>query len=71
MNILSENGKGLIQNKRRTIRILAQRMKSKMIAEQRFLSRQVSSCVSKIEKECPNIGAVVEEFVQKGNVGVC
>ena len=25
--------------------------------------------MSKIEKECPNIGAVVEEFVQKTNVG--
>ena len=56
------------QKKRRTIRRHAQRYKSRTIAEQR-LYRQVLSRVCKIEKECPNLGAVVEEFVQKGNVG--
>ena len=48
-NILSENGKRLIQKKHRTIRRRAQRLKSRTTAEQRFLSRQVSSHVSKIE----------------------
>ena len=68
-NILSESGKKLIQKKRKAIRRRAQRLKFKTISEQRFLSRRVSPRVSKIEKECPNIGTVVEEFVQKGNVG--
>ena len=68
-NILSENGKQLIQRKRRTIRRRAQRLMSKTVAERRFLSRRVSPRVSKIEKKCPNIGTVVEEFVQKANVG--
>lgn len=66
-NILSESGKKLIQKKRKAIRRRAQRLKFKTISEQRFLSRRVSPRVSKIENECPNIGTVIEEFVQKGN----
>ena len=68
-NILSESGKRLIQKKHKTIHRRAQRLMSKTIAKRRFLSRRVSPRISRIEKECPNIGAVVEEFVQKGNVG--
>ena len=69
-SILNDKGRKQILKRRMLIKRRAQREKLKRIAEQRFLSRHQSKRISKIiEKECPNIGNIIEEFVQQGNVG--
>ena len=47
----------------------AQRERVKAIHEARFLSRKVQKHVSKILTDCPDIGNVIERFVQERNVG--
>ena len=38
-----------------------QRFQAKIIAEENFLARKVSKKVSRILKECPDIGTVIEK----------
>ena len=66
---LSKEGKHLIHKRRSAIHRRIRRVKAKAIAEQGYLSRKVSKRVSKILKECPNLGQTIEEFVKAGNVG--
>ena len=47
----------------------ARRLKAKAIVEQRFLSRKSSRRVSKILRDCPDLGKSIEEFVSSRNVG--
>uniref|UniRef100_A0A1X7VJG4 Uncharacterized protein n=1 Tax=Amphimedon queenslandica TaxID=400682 RepID=A0A1X7VJG4_AMPQE len=58
-----------ISKQRMQIKRRAQREKLKMVAKQNFLRRNQSKIISKIEKMYPNIGNVIEDFVQQGNVG--
>ena len=44
-------------------------MFAKTIAENCFLSRKISKRTSKILKECPDVGKVIEAYVQDRNVG--
>lgn len=60
-NAQSEAGKVLIQKKRLAIKQRARRLKA--IAEKRFLLHTVSSRVSKILNDCPDIGETIESFV--------
>lgn len=62
-------GQELIIKRRKAIRRRAKKLHSKTVAEQRLLCRRVLPQVSRIERECPNIGRVVEDFVQEGNIG--
>lgn len=66
---LSDKAKYLIVKKCTAIRRRAKRRKKKAIAERRFLSRKISKRVSKILRDCPNIGETIETFVQERNVG--
>ena len=47
-----------------------QRFQAKVIAEENFLSRRVSQKVSRILKECPDIGTVIEKYVEEHSVDV-
>lgn len=44
-------------------------MFAKTIADKHFLSRKISKHTSKILKECPDVGKVIEAYVQDRNVG--
>ena len=59
----------LIEKKRRAIQTRARRQRAKLIAQQRFLSRKVGKRISKILADCPDIGKVMESFVEEHNVG--
>ena len=68
-DLLSENGCKLVKKQRAVIRRQAQRLRAKVIAEQNFLSRRVPKRVSRMLKECPDIGKVVEKYVEEHSVG--
>ena len=65
----SNDHKLMVQKKRLAIKRRAKRLKQRAIAEARFLCRRTSPRTSKIVKECPRIGEVIEEFVKEHNVG--
>ena len=66
---LSQTGKNIIMKRRAAIRRRARRARAKVIAEQAYFSRKVSKRVSRVLKECPNIGQTIEDFVKASNVG--
>ena len=68
-DIVNNKGKSIIQRLRTAIKLRAKRMKARVIAEERFLSRKVSKRISKVKKECPDIGKTIEDFVSAGSVG--
>ena len=68
-SVMSEASKVLVRKKRITIKRRARRLRAKAVAERRFLSRKVSKRISKILRDCPNIGETVESFVQDHSVG--
>ena len=63
---LSDKAKLLIAKNCAAIRRRARRCKMKAIAEKRS---KVSRKVSKILRDCPDIGKVIEMFVQERNIG--
>ena len=66
---LDAKGKAVILKKRAAIQRKAKREIAKRIAERRFLQRRRSKRIGRIEKECPDIGKTIEEFVRKRGVG--
>lgn len=66
---LDVKGKAIILKKRAAIQRKAKRDIAKRIAERRFLQRRRSKRIGRIEKECPDIGKTIEEFVRKQGVG--
>ena len=66
---LDESGKALIAKKRRAIQRRGKRKQEKAIAEKHFLSRKGSKRVSKILKDCPDIGETIEAYVREHQVG--
>ena len=66
---LSEASIALVKKKRISIRRRGSRLKAKMIAERRFLSRKCSKRQNWILSKCPDIGNVIEEYVKDNNVG--
>lgn len=66
---INDAGKKIILKKRNAIKWQARRFRAKAIAERRFLSRKVSKRVSKIVRDCPNIGETIEAFVKDHSVG--
>ena len=68
-NPLYDKGKEVLKRKRDFIKRKATRDIKKRIAERRFLQRRRSKKVKRLEDECPDIGATIEEFVRKRGVG--
>ena len=66
---LDEIGKAMIMKKRASIKRKAKREIKTRIAERRFLRKRRSKKIGKIQKECPDIGNTIEEFVRKRGVG--
>ena len=66
---LDDKGKEVLKRKRDFIKRKATRDIKKRIAERRFLQRRRSKKVKRLEDECPDIGATIEEFVRKRGVG--
>ena len=65
----TELGKMVIVKKRAAIKRRARKLRAKMIAEKHFLCNKTSKRVSKILQQCPDIGKVIETYVQDRNVG--
>ena len=65
----SERGQLIIAKKRAAIKRKGRRLRAKMIAEKRFFSNKKSKRVSKLLQECPDIGNVIEKYVQDRNIG--
>ena len=53
----------------RNLRSNAKRQAAKKIVEARFLSRRMGKNVSKILKECPDIGQTIENYVKSAGAG--
>ena len=68
-SLQSEQAKAIIMRRRQQIGWRARYMKTKMLAERKFLARKQSASVRGILKDFPNIGKKIEEFVQERNVG--
>jgi hypothetical protein len=58
-----------IKRKQASIRRQGRRLRERILAERRFLSRKITKRTSKIISEFPNIGEVIEEYVKDHNVG--
>ena len=65
----SENGRTVIAKWRAAIRRRARRLRGKMMSARQFLCHKTSKRVSKILLECPDIGSVIESYVQERNIG--
>jgi len=68
-DIRSEQALSLITKRRKSIRRRARYLKAKVIAEKHFLGRKQSKKVGGIVENYPNIGEVIEKYVQERNVG--
>lgn len=66
---LDEAGLDIIKKKRAAIRRKATREVKKRVAERRYLRRRKSKKVGRIQREHPDIGETIEQYVQKCGVG--
>ena len=60
---ISNNAVTIIAKQRAINKRRKQRLQAKCIAEENFLSRKVSKKVSRILRECPDIGKIIEKYV--------
>lgn len=63
---LQKEAQSAIVQKIRNLRLGAKRKAAKKIAEERFLRRRRGKNVSKILKECPDIGQTIENYLKSG-----
>ena len=68
-DLSSDCARALIAAKRKQIRNRGRYLKAKYIAQKKFLSRKTSHHVKQILRDCPNIGDVMEKFVEECNIG--
>ena len=66
---LQKEAQSAIVQKVRNVRLSAKRKAAKKIAEERFLRRRRGKNVSKILKECPDIGQTIENYVRSAGAG--
>lgn len=66
---LQKEAQSAIIQKIRNLRLGAKRKAAKKIAEERFLRRRRGKNVSKILKECPDIGQTIENYVKSAGAG--
>ena len=69
INVLSASGKEMIKKRREALRRKAVRDAKRRVTEERFLKRRRSKKVSRILTQCPDIGKVIEKFVQDSGAG--
>lgn len=65
----SDTSSMVMEKKKLKLSRKARRLKVKALAERRFLSRKVLKKTSKLIKEYPNIGQIIEDYVKDHNVG--
>lgn len=68
-DLLQKEAQSAIIQKIRNLRLGAKRKAAKKIAEERFLRRRRGKNVSKILKECPDIGQTIENYVKSAGAG--
>lgn len=68
LNMDSVKAQALIAKKKRCIHRRARYLKAKIIAERNFLCKKTSSAVRGILKDHPDIGTVMEKFVEERNI---
>jgi len=68
-DILGERVMDILKKKRAALKRKSKREVKKLLAEKRFQKRRRSKRVSKLLKDCPDIGQTVEKFVKESNVG--
>ena len=66
---LQKEAQSAIIQKIKNLRLGAKRKAAKKIAEERFLRRRRGKNVSKILKECPDIGQTIENYVKSAGAG--
>ena len=66
---LQKEAQSAIVQKIRNLRLNSKREAAKKIAEARFVKRRRGKKVSKILKECPDIGQTIENYVKSAAVG--
>ena len=66
---LQKEAQSAIVQKIRNLRLGAKRKAAKKIAEERFLRRRRGKNVSKILKECPDIGQMIENYLTSAGAG--
>ena len=69
LDLASEHAQEIIERKRKSICRRARYLKAKHLAERNFLGRKVSRSVKGISKDHPDIGEVMEKFVEERNIG--
>ena len=67
--MLNPNAKQILEKRIQSIKRRFRYSKAKQIAEKNFLSRKTGSKVRGIISDCPDIGRVIEDFVQERNIG--
>lgn len=65
----SSSMKDVLRKKRLALKRRARRLRAKLTAERRFLTRRILRQTSKIIEECPDIGEVIEKYVEDHSVG--
>ena len=66
---LQKEAQSAIVQEIRNLRLNAKRQAAKKVAEARFLRRRRGKNVSKILKECPDIGQTIESYVKSAGAG--
>ena len=69
LSLTSGRLKEVVVKKRKSIHRRARYMRVKLLAERNYLGRRKSKSVKGIVKQFPNIGKVIEEYVQDRNIG--
>ena len=65
----SQEFEAVIEKKANAISRQVPRKRAKMIADQHFLGKRQSKCLSIIVQSYPDIGTTIEKFVEECNVG--
>ena len=68
-NLVSDRVKTIVSKCTKAIRRHGRYLKAKWLAEQNFLARKSSQQLCGIVQTCPNIGEIIEDFVQENNIG--
>ena len=69
LDITSNEAQHLVPKKRKSLERRARCLKAQAIAEKNFLQSKTSSAVHGILKDCPDIGNIMEKFVEERNIG--
>ena len=68
-DLTTERIRNLVSKKRRAIKRRARYLRAKTVAKKRLLVKKISKRTSKILNDCPDMGKVIEAYVQESNIG--